>query len=335
MRGDEVVDQSGHPLASRSSVETGGMDVDSLLQKEKRRSQRIPVELTVLGEVEDRRIAMCSDNVSLEGMFLFSREFIRPRAVISAKVWISNEQEPLQMYLTSCFTERTWTGYGIGVYISGISDADRSRWEEFYRSCAAARSDQLRQVLQSERTVRDRRVLVLEGSLSPQAMQALSRQGLEITQTPSIAQALEVIQNESFDVVISDLQRPGLDGLALCSYVNGERLPIRTVLLTNSAVSKEFLIGLYAGATRVIAKPCSNELLISRILEVLQQRLPGGRATSPGPGAGEVEGRRQLPASEAEASPEAPSQSKRQVAARATQYLGEVYRYVHDRFARR
>lgn len=311
------------------------MDVDSLLQKEKRKSQRIPVELTVLGEVEDRKIAMCSDNVSLEGMFLFSREFIRPRAVIAAKVWIANDQEPLQMYLTSCFTERTWTGYGIGVYISGISDADRSRWEEFYRSCAAARSEQLRQVLQSERTVRDRRVLVLEGSLSPQAVQALSRQGLEISQTPSVAQAMEVIQNESFDVVISDLQRPGLDGLALCSYVNGERLPIRTVLLTNSAVSKEFLIGLYAGATRVIAKPCSNELLISRILEVLQQRLPGGRAAGSNPGISEADGRRQPPAGDAQAGAASAGLTKRQVATRASQYLGEVYRYVHDRFARR
>ena len=115
--------------------------MEPLVMKDKRKSQRIPVELTVQGELEDRRIAMCSENISLEGMFLFCREIVRPRAVIPAKVWLSNEREPLQIYLTSCFTERTWTGYGIGVCISGISGDDRAQWEEYYRSCAAGRSE--------------------------------------------------------------------------------------------------------------------------------------------------------------------------------------------------
>lgn len=302
--------------------------MESIAMKEKRQSQRIPVELTVMGELENRQLAMCTDNISLEGMFLFSREFVRPRAVFPAKIWLANEQEPLQTYLTSCFTERTWTGYGIGVYISGISAAERTQWEEFYRRCAAARSEQLRQVLQSERTVRNRRILVIDGALSAVAVQALRKQGLEVAQAASVAQALEQIHSEPIQAVVSDLQRPGLDGLALCRHVNGQRLPVRTVLLTNSAVPKEFLLGLYAGATRVIAKPCSNELLTSRILEVLQQRLPGGRALAD---SGAMAGA----ADEAEASEGDRRSSARQFASRASQCLSEVYRYVSGRFARR
>lgn len=302
--------------------------MEPLAMKEKRQSQRIPVELTVMGELEDRQLAMGSDNISLEGMFLFCREFVRPRAVFPAKVWISKEQKPLQTYLTSCFTERTWTGYGIGVSISGISDADRTRWEVFYRRCAAERSEQLRQVLQSERTVRNRRILVIDGALSALAVQTLRKQGLEVSQTPSVEKALEQIHSEPIHAVVSDLQRPGLDGLALCSHVNDQRLPVRTVLLTNSAVAKEFLLGLYAGATRVIAKPCSNEVLTSRILEVLQQRLPGGRAlfdSSAIAGA----------ADEAEASEGARRLSARHFASQASQCLGGVYRYVSGRFSLR
>lgn len=302
--------------------------MEPLVMKDKRKSQRIPVELTVQGELEDRRIAMCSENISLEGMFLFCREFVRPRAVFPAKVWLSNEREPLQIYLTSCFTERTWTGYGIGVCISGISGDDRAQWEEYYRSCAAERSEQLRQVLQSERTVRDRRILVIDGALSPLAVQGLRKQGLEVSHAPSVAKALEQIQSEPIHAVVSDLQRPGLDGLALCSQVNGQRLPVRTVLLTSSAGSKEFLLGLYAGATRVIAKPCSNEVLISRILEVLQQRLPGGRAVAGGgslPSAGQ----------ETEASAGAVNLSARQIASRASKCLGGVFRYVSGCLVRR
>ena len=170
--------------------------MEPLILTEKRKSQRIPVELTVLAELEERRIAMCSDNISLDGMFLFSREFVRPCAVFPASVWISNEQEPLQVYLTSCFTERTWTGYGIGASISGISASDLSRWDEFYRSCGAARSEQVRQALQAERTVRDRRIVVVDGALSLLAVQGLRKQGLEISHVASAAQALEQIQRE-------------------------------------------------------------------------------------------------------------------------------------------
>lgn len=302
--------------------------MEPLILTEKRKSQRIPVELTVLAELEERRIAMCSDNISLDGMFLFSREFVRPCAVFPASVWISNEQEPLQVYLTSCFTERTWTGYGIGASISGISASDRSRWDEFYRSCGAARSEQVRQALQAERTVRDRRIVVVDGALSLLAVQGLRKQGLEISHVASAAQALEQIQREPVHAVVSDLQRPGMDGLALCSYVNGLRLPVRTILLTSSAAPKEFLLGLYAGATRVIAKPCSKEVLISRILEVLQQRLPGGRTLA---GYRAIGSAAQAAAVQAEAS----ALSVRQIASRASHCLGEVYRYVSGRFSHR
>ena len=245
---------------------------------EKRKSQRVPVELSVLGELEDRRLEMCTDNISLEGMFLFCREFVRPHATFVTRVSLTEEEAPLQLYVTACFTERTWTGYGIGVHISGISAADRILWESFYRTCAIEHAAQLRQLVQSERTVGNRRILAVDGALSPLAVQALRKQGLEVTQVASIGEAIAVLDREPIEAVISDLQRPGLDGRLLCKYVNERRLPTRTVLLTSSAVANEFLLGLHAAATRVIAKPCSNELLVSRILDVLQQRLPSGRS---------------------------------------------------------
>lgn len=246
--------------------------------QEKRKSQRVPVELQVVSEFDNRCIEMCTDNISLDGMFLFSQEFIRPQAIFSARVWIPEAAAPLQVYLTSCFVERTLLGYGIGVQISGISTADRSLWESFYRRCALNRGAQLRQLVQAERTVRRQHILSIGGALSQLAMQALRQQGLEVSQTASITEAIEILRREPIAAVICDLQRPGLDGRLLCAYVNEERLPTRTVLLTSSASPKEFLQGLQAAATRVIAKPCSNELLVTRIFDVLQQRLPAGRA---------------------------------------------------------
>jgi DNA-binding response OmpR family regulator len=250
---------------------------------------RVPVELTVLGELGDRRVSMCSENISMDGMFLFSREFVHPRAVFSAHIWLSNEEEPIEAYLTTCFIERTWTGYGIGAHISGISAEDGAVWENFYRCCASSRSEQLRHQVQSERTARSRRIVVVDGAISPLAVQALRKQGLDVASAPSTSESIALAEREPVDAIISDMQSPHMNGLSLCHEVNNRRLPTRTVLLTDGAGPREFLLGLYAGATRVIAKPCSNDLLVARILEVLQQRLPGGRVAPSAPAMDEPE----------------------------------------------
>lgn len=298
---------------------------------------RVPVELTVLGELDGNRIAMCSENINLEGMFLFSREFIRPRAVFSARIWLTNEEEPIQAYLTACFIERTWTGYGVGVYISGISAGDSARWETFYRACATSRSGQLRQLVQAERTVHNRRIVVIGGAVSPLGMQAMRKQGLDVVSAPSVNEAVERVGREPVDAIISDMRRPDIDGLALCCQVNERRLPTRTVLLTDSPGPRDFLLGLYAGATRVIAKPCSNDMLVTRILEVLQQRLPGGRVAPADPDGVEttLEGPNPLAGHDLEPRADRPVNAMNRVKGRASGHLGQVYRYVSDRFSRR
>lgn len=273
----------------------------------------------------------------MEGMFLYSREFVRPRSIFPARVWVSNEEEPLQIYLTSAFVERTWMGYGVGAYISGISARDSSLWESFYRSCAAARFEQLRQCVQSERMVRNRRVLAVDGALNQLAMQALRKQGLEVLHAPSPTDALALLQSKRIDVLVSDLQRPGLDGMALCCHINRERLPTRTVLLTSSAAPREFLLGMYAGATRVVAKPCSNELLGARIVDLLQQRPPASRpapALSGSPedldddahASGHLAGRQLVGIR---------TSSAVKAVRRASQSLAEACRYVSERLSRR
>ena len=314
--------------------------MEPLILKDKRKSQRIPHELTVMGQLDDRRIAMSSDNISIEGMFLFAREFVRPHAVFPARIWLSNEEEPLRVFLTSCFTERTWTGYGIGVHISGISAADNILWESFYRTCVSAHSEQIRQLAESERNSRNQHIVVVDRALSPLAMQAMRKQGLRVSQVPSVGEAIRMVQREPVEAVISDLHRPGLDGLALCCHVTGEKLATRTVLLTSSAAPREFLLGLYAGATRVIAKSCSHEVLAARIFEVLQQPLPSARilpasfssaATLPAP----LPPPSLLSSAAIDADLAIHRLSAQHLAHRASQCLSQVSRYVSDRMARR
>src|ERR1700712_424562 len=106
--------------------------MQTLTAKERRSSQRVPVQITVQGELGDSRATMYSENIGLDGMFLLSAGFVPPRAVFVARIWLSTDEEPLHAYLTSRFLVRTWASYGLGACLSGISTAGKKRWEDFY-----------------------------------------------------------------------------------------------------------------------------------------------------------------------------------------------------------
>jgi CheY-like chemotaxis protein len=305
--------------------------------KDKRKSPRVPVEIMVLGQLEDRHISMWSENISREGMFLHCREFLRPRVVFLARIWLSTEEEPLQAYLTSCFVERTATAYGIGVSISGINAADRAIWESFYGCCVDAQAEQKQRRLASEQTLRNLRIVVVDGSVNLLVEEELGKQGICVLHCPSATAALAQIREEPIAAVVSDLRRPGLEELALCHGISALRLPTRTVLLTEGAAPEEFLLALNAGATRVIAKPCSNDLLVSRIVDALHPYVPNGGLVS---GASRREGQRV--GGERMIAPEQALivgnhswNSIESAARRASEYLGQACRFVSTRLVGR
>ena len=259
----------------------------TLTTKERRNSQRVPVQITVRGELGDCRATMYSENISLDGMFLLSADFIPLRAVFAARIWLSTDEEPLHAYLTSRFLVRTWASYGHGVCLSGISTADKTRWEDFYHCCAEAQAEQRREYPPAAPTTPKRRLVVVAGSLGALALQELRQPGVELWLVESVSEALALAQAQQTDVVVGDLQRPGLAAVALCRSLSQSRLPTRVVLLGDGSAPSDFLLGIHAGAALVIGRQCSPKILASRILAVLEQRIPGGRAL-PSRGAGEL-----------------------------------------------
>ena len=248
--------------------------MEPFLGKDRRNSQRVPVKITALGIFEGRRIAMYSENINLDGMFVLSADFIPARAVFSARIWLSTDQKPLQAYLTSCFIDRSWASYGIGVCISGICTADKTRWEDFYRGCLEAQAEQRQSPPAARPTPVKRHMVVVDGSLSPPALQILRQPWLEVSYAGSVKEAIALVKARPTDAVISDLRRPGVDGVALCRGLNQSRSQTRVVLLSDGAVPNDFLLGIHAGAALVIGKQCSHNVLVSRILQVLELRLP-------------------------------------------------------------
>ncbi len=86
--------------------------------------------------------------------------------------------------------------------------------------------------------------------------------------------ALESINKEKPDLIISDILMPEMDGYSLCKQVkdSSDNFDIPIMLLTNLSDPRDVIKGLQAGADNFLTKPYNEEFLLSRIKYILINR---------------------------------------------------------------
>ncbi|MDG3583862.1 hybrid sensor histidine kinase/response regulator transcription factor [Galbibacter pacificus] len=86
--------------------------------------------------------------------------------------------------------------------------------------------------------------------------------------------ALEIIQNDNIQLVISDVMMPGMDGFELCKKIKTslETSHIPVILLTSKSAISAKVEGLESGADAYIEKPFSIEYLHIQIKNLLENR---------------------------------------------------------------
>ena len=90
---------------------------------------------------------------------------------------------------------------------------------------------------------------------------ALTRRGFEVETCTRGPEALERLESGQFDVLLTDLNMPGMTGDALCAEVlaRGHRLPV--VILTAFGDRKSAYAAIRAGAYDFLTKPIDAEAL--------------------------------------------------------------------------
>lgn len=87
--------------------------------------------------------------------------------------------------------------------------------------------------------------------------------------------ALNVLEKEDIDLVVSDIMMPEMDGLELCSTIKNDirysHIPI--ILLTAKASEEHQLEGLNVGADDYITKPFNMEVLKLRINKIIEMNV--------------------------------------------------------------
>lgn len=99
---------------------------------------------------------------------------------------------------------------------------------------------------------------------------ALTKQGFKVVQAENGREGLERLEAEPFDVVISDINMPVMDGLSfirsLRQHPRHAGLPV--LILTTETSREKRDLGRAAGATGWIVKPFDPEKLVQTIRKV-------------------------------------------------------------------
>jgi DNA-binding response OmpR family regulator len=116
-------------------------------------------------------------------------------------------------------------------------------------------------------------ILVVEDEkqLARHIVQALTRHGHNASAVHDGAEALEAAIDHPPDLVVLDLNLPGLDGLSVLAALREAGNPARILILTARGEVDQRVKGLNAGADDYMAKPFSTDELVARI-EALGRR---------------------------------------------------------------
>ncbi len=117
------------------------------------------------------------------------------------------------------------------------------------------------------------RILAVDDSVAMRQMVGitLSSAGHQVEQAADGREALQLAERSRFDLIITDVNMPGMDGIALVRELRGRAMYkyVPMLVLTTEATTERKQQGKAAGATGWLVKPFNPERLLATIAKVL------------------------------------------------------------------
>jgi len=108
----------------------------------------------------------------------------------------------------------------------------------------------------------------------------LESAGFRVAAAARGEEALEVLEQDRFDVILLDLCMPGIGGMETLRQIKKADHRAEIILLTGAGSVETALQGIKRGAFDYLVKPCDPDLLVGRIrraqekLELERENLP-------------------------------------------------------------
>jgi two-component system, NtrC family, C4-dicarboxylate transport response regulator DctD len=114
-------------------------------------------------------------------------------------------------------------------------------------------------------------VLLVEDDLTllRASARSLTRAGYKTDAVSCGAEALQMLENDHFDVVVSDVAMPDMDGIALLAAIRERDPSLPVVLVTGTPTLATAAQALEQGALRYLTKPVPAKLLIDTVAEAV------------------------------------------------------------------
>ena len=95
--------------------------------------------------------------------------------------------------------------------------------------------------------------------------------GFEITAVENGLQALRVLPSEKFDLIVTDINMPNINGLELLAYVkkNPNHVNTPVLVVTTEGADKDIEKGLALGANAYLVKPFERDELLDAVRKLL------------------------------------------------------------------
>jgi DNA-binding NtrC family response regulator len=118
------------------------------------------------------------------------------------------------------------------------------------------------------------RILIVDDD--PYFLRVLSRiltgENFQVKTAEGAVEAAQILQENSFDLVISDLRLPDGDGLSILQQIRKSGSEIPVVILTAYGEVDSYLEAMNAGATEYLNKPVKSEELLVVVRSCLRPR---------------------------------------------------------------
>lgn len=100
----------------------------------------------------------------------------------------------------------------------------------------------------------------------------LGKKGFEVSSVSNVARARKHIEENSADLILSDLRLPDQDGIFLLKWMSEQGFNIPLIIMTGYADIQSAVQAIKLGARDYIAKPVNPEELLKKISEAAQEQ---------------------------------------------------------------
>lgn len=97
----------------------------------------------------------------------------------------------------------------------------------------------------------------------------LTRAGYQCKHVHDGEQAADLLEEESFDLILLDIMLPKINGYELMEYIEPMQIPV--IFITAKGSVKDKVYGLHLGADDYLVKPFALEELLARVESVLRR----------------------------------------------------------------